>query len=129
MGEENNFNGNFGGDYVNGDKLVSGCEPPPNDHSNARECPQCWRSTWKATRECVRCGCDVWHHDEMVAQKQRKKLLKRRSEIAFMVSGVSVLILIISANYAANWFIIFSFFICLFSLKLATDLDQVAAKL
>lgn len=103
--------------------------PPDDDHPNARECPQCWKTTWKCTRECVRCGCDVWLQDELIARQRRKRLLKRRSEIAFIISGVSVLILILSVNYASNWFVILSFFVCLFSLKLATDLDQVVAKL
>lgn len=129
MGDENNFHGNFGGDYVNGDKLISGCEPPPSNHPNARTCPQCWRLTWKATRECVWCGCDVWHQDELVVQEKRKKILKKRSNIAMVVAFCSTVFLFLSVNYFMNGFTIFFFFVCLFSLKLATDLDEVQKKL
>ena len=124
MGAYNNFNGDFDGDYVNGNKFVYGCKPPPNDHPNARMCPQCWESTWKATRECVRCGCDVWHQDDLMSKQRQQKILKRRANISYACTGLSIILLVFSAYYLSGGFIIFFFLSSLFLLKLSTDLDQ-----
>ncbi|MCJ0830422.1 hypothetical protein MN869_18570 [Acinetobacter sp. NIPH1876] len=124
MSSINNFNGNFGGDHIDGDKYVGVCEPPPNDHPNARECPQCWKSTWVATRECVRCGCDVWHHDEMIAQKKKKAILKARAHFFYGCTFLSITCLLISTHFLPSGFMIFFFLSSLLLLKIATDLDE-----
>lgn len=124
MGDENNFHGNFGGDYVNGDKLISGCEPPPLNHPNARTCPQCWRLTWKATRKCVWCGCDVWHQDELVVQEKRKKILKKRAIHLKIVAIFCFVIGYLLMNYFSDTYGALLVVGALFLLKIAVDLEQ-----
>ncbi len=124
MGDENNFHGNFGGDYVNGDKLISGCEPPPSNHPNARTCPQCWRLTWKATRECVWCGCDVWHQDELVAQEKRRNILKKRAIHLKIVAIFCFVIGYLLMNYFSDTYGALLVVGALFLLKIAVDLEQ-----
>ena len=51
----NNFNGNFGGDYVEGNKYTSRPDGPSLDHPNAIECPQSWKTTWRGPQKCVHC--------------------------------------------------------------------------
>lgn len=63
------FNGNFGGDYVEGNKISNRPDSPSPDHPNAIECPQCWKITWKGTQNCVHCSYDVWRHNFSVKKK------------------------------------------------------------
>lgn len=124
----NNFNGNFGGDFVNGDKLL-GHKPPPLGHPNSRDCPQCWKLTWRVTRHCVECGCDIWHQDELREQAKRKEVLKKRSACLYVATGIFLLALFISMNFLSNIFTVVFFFLTLFSLSIGSKLDEVSSKL
>ncbi|MFU7567951.1 hypothetical protein ACM9OC_07355 [Acinetobacter baumannii] len=65
------------GDIVQGNKYLikGGIEAPPQDHPNGRDCPQCEGWTWKHTRECVHCGCDI-------PTVESKEELRKQQELA-----------------------------------------------
>lgn len=103
----NNFNGDFDGDFVNRDKYhISWRKPPPKDHPNARDCPQCWEATWKATKKCVSCGYDIFAHDHEINQKKQQEAERRIKEQddIFKLSFIAGLVVFAFAIYWINKF-------------------------
>lgn len=104
----NNFNGNFGGDYVEGNKYSNRPDGPPLDHPNAMECPQCWKGTWRGTQNCIHCEYDIWEHDFQL----RKKAFQKRNQIftlcmfAVFVCGLAVNNII---DHPPTWLILLPF--------------------
>jgi hypothetical protein len=75
---DQNFNGDFGGDYVGGNKYSLRLDYPDHDHPNAIECPQCWKPTWRLTPNCVRCEYDIKSHYEEVEKVRKIEDIKKR---------------------------------------------------
>lgn len=63
------------GDIVQRDKNViikGGLTPPPENHPNGRDCPQCFGWTWRDTSECLHCGCNLKQKDVDILRKQQE---------------------------------------------------------
>lgn len=71
------------GDLVQGNKYLikNGKEAPPQDHPNGRDCPQCEGWTWKRTRECVHCGCDIFTLDDEADLKRQQEIQRQQEEL------------------------------------------------
>lgn len=69
--------------------LKLGPEEPTRPEAS-RICPQCQRSTWRSSRECMHCHLDLFAHDHAV---WRAKVRRRaqRSMIIFVVLGFAVM--------------------------------------
>lgn len=50
------------GDLVLGNKIGLLYQPPPQDHPNAINCPQCEDVTWKDSELCCHCGFSIEHY-------------------------------------------------------------------
>ncbi len=53
---------------------------PPPHHRNGRDCPQCDRWTWKATRACVHCDYDLFAHEQRQAQERHRQWHAHRQQ-------------------------------------------------
>lgn len=124
------FNGNFGGDYVEGNKFSNRPNAPEPDHPNAIECPQCWKVTWRGTQNCVHCEYDVWLHHENEKRKRYKAILERRANICLVIGFVCLIVTICSFNYFSIPIIgLISFFGCIFSLFLSSSISKTITSL
>lgn len=109
---DHHFNGNFGGDYVEGNKHTNRPDGPSPDHPNAIECPQCWEATWRGTRNCVNCEYDVWEHRFQL----RKKAFQKRNQI-FAILMFAVFLITLAINNLINqppMWLVFLPFVALF---------------
>lgn len=104
----NNFNGNFGGDYVEGDKISNRPDVPAHNHPNAIECPQCWKTTWKGTQNCVHCEYDIWEHHFHL----KKKAFQKRNQIFALCMFAVFLISLAGNNFIDHppmWLVVLPF--------------------
>ena len=113
----NNFNGNFGGDYVEGNKYSNRPDGPSLDHPNAMECPQCWKGTWRGTQNCIHCEYDIWEHHFQL----RKKAFQRRNQIFAILMFAVFLIALVVNNFIDNlpMWLVFLPFVALFGVLIA----------
>ena len=127
---EHHFNGNFGGDYVEGNKVSNRPDSPDENHPNATECPQCWKTTWRGTRNCVHCEYDVWLHHENIKRNKWKKVLEKRSNICLLIGFAFLITTMISFNFFSTHILgVISFLGCLFCLFLSSSLNKTIKSL
>lgn len=74
------------GDLVFGNKISLLYQPPPSNHPNAVNCPQCEELTWKDTELCCHCGFSLENY-----RNNRKDL-------------IDILIKIVMATFAILYF-------------------------
>lgn len=98
---------------------------PPLNHHNGMYCPNCDGWTWKTTRQCVECSYDIWTHFEIIENKRRIQILKKRSFYFHMIAFGLMLISVITINFFSSTVGVFSFLGCLASLYLGTELDKI----
>lgn len=111
------FNGNFGGDYVEGNKYSIRPDAPSLNHPNAMECPQCWKGTWRGTQNCIHCEYDIWEHDFQL----RKKAFQKRNQIFALLMFTVFSIGLAINNFIDNppMWLVFLPFIALFGVFIA----------
>ncbi|WP_431287494.1 hypothetical protein [Roseateles chitinivorans] len=79
------------GYVAGGDQYILRVGPDePTRPEASRICPQCQRSTWRDTRECVHCHLDLFAHDHAVWRaKERRRA--QRSMIICIALGLAVI--------------------------------------
>lgn len=121
MGSSNNFNGNFGGDYVNGDKHSNRPDSPPENHPNAIECPQCWKLTWRGTQHCIHCEYDIEAYLYSLDRTRRKAFFDKRVSQFYIVGLILLGVSLILMQFTSSLVVAILFIIALVLVGMASN--------
>ncbi len=105
------FNGNFGGDYVEGDKHSNRPDSPDPDHPNAIECPQCWKTTWVGTEKCVHCEYDIKGYLYRIDRDRRKAEFDKRVTLSYVAGSFCLMVSIILMQFSSSLIVAILFII------------------
>lgn len=119
---------NNSGNVAGGNQYILKVGPEEPDRPEAsRTCPQCTRLTWRSTRNCVRCGLDLFEHDHAAW----KRVVTRRYQRIAVCCGVPGIAMVFGAGLLpsplAGWIGIVGA-ICLFFAMLAAKQGESLEK-
>ena len=118
---DHHFNGNFGGDYVEGDKHSNRPDSPSSDHPNALECPQCCKTTWMRTQKCVHCEYDIESYLYRIDRDRRKANFDKRVTQFYVAGSVFLGLSIILMQFTSSLIVALLFIIGLLIFSVASN--------